>query len=179
MRLLFLHFSLPRHCLWNSWRFRQSGPLTAHAGRVYFWCIQFYENPVLFSPSKPLIIIKIFIFVNSKILTWKIMVVKFFATGHFYCVIKPQNRTSRNWIQRRRKMSDKILIFGKDAWPYTRAAREAFAREGREFDYYNVIKEPDHLDTMLQHSKGARKVPVIVEGEKVTIGFEGKTWGLW
>ena len=76
-------------------------------------------------------------------------------------------------------MSDKTLIYGKDAWPYTRAAREAYAREGRQFDYYNVIKEPDHLDTMLQHSKGARKVPVIVEGEKVTIGFEGKTWGLW
>jgi glutaredoxin len=76
-------------------------------------------------------------------------------------------------------MSDKILIFGKDAWPYTRAAREAFAREGRSFDYYNVIKEPDQLDTMLQYSKGTRKIPVIVEGEKVTIGFEGKTWGLW
>jgi len=28
---------------------------------------------------------------------------------------------------------------------------------------------------MLQYSKGARKVPVIVEGEKVIIGFEGKT----
>jgi hypothetical protein len=38
-----------------------------------------------------------------------------------------------------------------------------------------VIKEPDHLETMLKHSKGARKVPVIVEGDKVTIGFEGKT----
>lgn len=76
-------------------------------------------------------------------------------------------------------MSYKTLIYGKDAWPYTRAAREAYAREGRQFDYYNVIQEPDHLETMLQYSKGARKVPVIVEGEKVTIGFEGKTWGLW
>jgi len=26
---------------------------------------------------------------------------------------------------------------------------------------------------MLKHSKGARKVPVIVEGGKVTIGFDG------
>ena len=76
-------------------------------------------------------------------------------------------------------MSYKTQIYGKDAWPYTRAAREAFAKEGRQFDYYNVIQEPDHLETMLQYSKGARKVPVIVEGEKVTIGFEGKTWGLW
>jgi glutaredoxin len=76
-------------------------------------------------------------------------------------------------------MSNKILIYGKDAWPYTRAAREAFAEEGKQFDYLNVVKEPDHLATMLQYSKGARKVPVIVENENVIIGFEGKTWGLW
>ncbi len=76
-------------------------------------------------------------------------------------------------------MSDNTLIYGKDAWPYTRAAREAFAKEGRQFEYFNVIKEPDHLATMLQYSKGARKVPVIVEGETVTIGFEGDTWGVW
>jgi len=28
---------------------------------------------------------------------------------------------------------------------------------------------------MLKYSGGARKVPVIVEGDQVTIGFEGKT----
>ena len=75
-------------------------------------------------------------------------------------------------------MSDKVLIYGKDAWPYTRAAREAYAKEGRQFEYYNVIQESDQLEAMLKHSRGTRKVPVIVEGEKVTIGFEGKTWGL-
>ena len=31
------------------------------------------------------------------------------------------------------------------------------------------------MDTMLKHSNGARKVPIIVEGEKVTIGFDGGT----
>jgi glutaredoxin len=76
-------------------------------------------------------------------------------------------------------MSDNTLIYGKDAWPFTRAAREAFAKEGRQFEYFDVIQEPDHLETMLQYSKGSRKVPVIVEGENVTIGFEGKTWGVW
>ena len=75
-------------------------------------------------------------------------------------------------------MSDKILIYGKDAWPHTRAAREAFAKNGRKFDYYSVIEEPAQLETMLRYSKGLRKVPVIVEGESVTIGFEGKTWGV-
>jgi glutaredoxin len=39
----------------------------------------------------------------------------------------------------------------------------------------NVVKNSGHLDSMLKHSKGSRKVPVIVEGEKVTIGFDGGT----
>jgi len=38
-----------------------------------------------------------------------------------------------------------------------------------------VVKNAEHFDTMLKHSNGARKVPVIVEGETVTIGFEGGT----
>jgi hypothetical protein len=32
---------------------------------------------------------------------------------------------------------------------------------------------------MLKHTDGARKVPVIIEGEDITIGFGGKTWGVW
>ena len=76
-------------------------------------------------------------------------------------------------------MSDKIQIFGKDAWPYTRAARAAFAKEGQPVEYYNVRNEAKHLDTMLEYSKGTRKVPVIVEGQTVTVGFDGGTWGIW
>ena len=76
-------------------------------------------------------------------------------------------------------MPNKVLIFGKDAWPYTRAARAAFAKDGRKVDYYNVVTEVGHLETMLKYSNGTRKVPIIVEGETVTIGFEGDTWGIW
>ena len=76
-------------------------------------------------------------------------------------------------------MPDKILIFGKDAWPYTRAARAAFAKEGRQVEYFNVVEVVGYLETMLKHSNGTRKVPVIVEGKTVTIGFEGDTWGIW
>ena len=75
-------------------------------------------------------------------------------------------------------MSEKVLIFGKDAWPYTRAAREAYAKSEKELDYRDVISNPDQLNTMLKHSDGVRKVPVIVEAEKVTIGFDGGTWGV-
>jgi glutaredoxin len=40
-------------------------------------------------------------------------------------------------------------------------------------DYRNVTRSPALLDEMLGHSKGARKVPVIVEGGQVTIGHGG------
>jgi glutaredoxin len=39
--------------------------------------------------------------------------------------------------------------------------------------YYDVKKEPEKLKEMLNHSNGQRKVPVIVEGEKVTVGYGG------
>jgi glutaredoxin len=39
--------------------------------------------------------------------------------------------------------------------------------------YVNVISESGKLESMLKHSKGKREVPVIVEGDRVTIGFDG------
>jgi hypothetical protein len=36
-----------------------------------------------------------------------------------------------------------------------------------------VKASPQNLDAMLKISDGTRKVPVIVEGERVTIGFGG------
>jgi glutaredoxin 3 len=66
-----------------------------------------------------------------------------------------------------------VTIFGKDGCPYTQAAREDYERRGVPFDYINVRKDAAALDRMLQYSKGRRAVPVIVEGERVTIGFGG------
>jgi hypothetical protein len=37
----------------------------------------------------------------------------------------------------------------------------------------NVTKDPAGMKQMLQHSKGDRTVPVIVEGIKVIIGHNG------
>jgi glutaredoxin len=37
----------------------------------------------------------------------------------------------------------------------------------------DVVREPDKLGEMLKYSKGVRKVPVIVEGKKVEIGYGG------
>jgi glutaredoxin 3 len=36
-----------------------------------------------------------------------------------------------------------------------------------------VRAEQEKLDEMLRYSKGVRKVPVIVEGDNVTVGYAG------
>lgn len=66
-----------------------------------------------------------------------------------------------------------VLIFGKDGCPYTQNARDHYASENVPFQYLNVKKNAADLERMLKYSKGARRVPVIVEGDKVTIGFGG------
>ena len=40
-------------------------------------------------------------------------------------------------------------------------------------DYRDVKASPAALEAMLTHSGGARRVPVIVEGARVTIGYGG------
>ena len=66
-----------------------------------------------------------------------------------------------------------VLIFGKDTCPYTNAARDHYKSSGVAFEYRNVKKDPAELNRMLQFSGGRRDVPVIVEGDRVTVGFGG------
>jgi len=68
-----------------------------------------------------------------------------------------------------------VVIYGKDGWPYTSEAREAYAGKGYSVEYRNVKKSRPFLDEMLVHTSGARRVPVIVENGKVTVGHGG-TW---
>jgi glutaredoxin 3 len=67
-----------------------------------------------------------------------------------------------------------VVIYGKDACPYTQAARDDYERRGIPFEYVNVKKNAAELEKMLGFSKGRRAVPVIVEGDgTVTVGFGG------
>jgi glutaredoxin len=65
-----------------------------------------------------------------------------------------------------------VQIFGKDTCPYTRAARDHYEKLGA-VEYFNVKKNAGDLDRMLKLSRGTREVPVIVDGDRVTIGFGG------
>jgi len=70
-------------------------------------------------------------------------------------------------------MNNKVIIYGKAGWPYTAEARLVYG----EAEYFDVKADSTKLDEMLKYSNGARKVPVIVEGEKITIGYGG-SWGV-
>jgi glutaredoxin len=72
-------------------------------------------------------------------------------------------------------MPEKILIFGKDSCPFTKAAREAFSKQGREVEYINVLSEPDKRELMLRYSGGSNRIPLIVNGDEIIIGFKGKS----
>ena len=66
-----------------------------------------------------------------------------------------------------------VTIFGKDSCPYTQAAIEDHERRGIEFAYVNVKRDAAELQRMLGFTRGQRRVPVIVDGDQVTIGFGG------
>lgn len=65
-----------------------------------------------------------------------------------------------------------VVIYGKDSCPYTLSAREDFATRG-PVTYVNVRRDPAGLARMLELSGGQRRVPVIVEDGRVTIGYGG------
>jgi glutaredoxin 3 len=66
-----------------------------------------------------------------------------------------------------------VQIFGKENCPYTQAARDDYARRGVAVEYIDVKKSRAEMDRMLALNGGVRRVPVIVDGDKVTIGFGG------
>ena len=70
-------------------------------------------------------------------------------------------------------MTETIIIYGKAGWPYTEKARSVYGTA----QYFDVKQDPIKLKEMLLHSKGVRKVPVIVEGGEVSIGYGG-SWGV-
>jgi glutaredoxin 3 len=67
-------------------------------------------------------------------------------------------------------MDQKMIIYGTKTCPFCIQAREAY---GDRAHFFDVDEDPECLDRMLSLSGGKRQVPVIVEGDKVTVGFAG------
>ncbi|VVS92230.1 UXX-star selenoprotein family 1 [Desulfoluna spongiiphila] len=72
-------------------------------------------------------------------------------------------------------MKQSVTIYGKDKCPFTRAAVDALREKGDEVVYIDVLKSEEMMDKMLSISGGGRKIPVIVAGGEVSVGWQGKT----
>ncbi|HET6439546.1 MAG TPA: UXX-star (seleno)protein family 1 [Anaeromyxobacter sp.] len=66
-----------------------------------------------------------------------------------------------------------VEIYGKDDCPYTNAARRAYESKGVEVRYHDVTEDAEAMRRFLALGHGSRRVPLIVEGERVTQGFGG------
>jgi len=66
-----------------------------------------------------------------------------------------------------------VEIFGKDDCPYTRAAREEYAARGVAVTYRDVTRDPAAMQRFLELSGGERRVPLIHDRGRVSLGFGG------
>jgi glutaredoxin 3 len=69
-------------------------------------------------------------------------------------------------------MSD-VTIYTKPGCPYCAAARDDLQQRGVPFAEHNVKADNTALRRMLDLNGGQRRVPTIVEGGRVTVGFRG------
>jgi len=66
-----------------------------------------------------------------------------------------------------------VVIYTKVGCPYCAAAKKHFTDQGTPFTEIDVHSTPGALKKVKELSKGQSIVPVIVEGDRVTVGFGG------
>ncbi len=67
----------------------------------------------------------------------------------------------------------RVVLYTKPACPFCASARLSLKIRSIEFAEYNVKADPQRLAEMLRLNGGLRRVPTIVEGEKVSVGYGG------
>jgi len=65
-----------------------------------------------------------------------------------------------------------LLVFTADGCPHCRAVIDDFRARNVRFREVNLSREPDELERLPVLS-GERRLPVIVDHERVTVGFRG------
>jgi len=70
-----------------------------------------------------------------------------------------------------------VIAFTADGCPHCRALREDFERRSVRFAEINLSQEPERLEELRQHT-WERRLPVVVDHERVSIGFCGRSTGL-
>jgi glutaredoxin len=66
-----------------------------------------------------------------------------------------------------------VTIYAKPGCPYCAAAMDDMQRRNVSYIKHNVQQDQAALKKMLELNGGRRQVPTIVQGNQVTVGFNG------
>ena len=69
-------------------------------------------------------------------------------------------------------MTDEVVIYTKPGCPYCKAAKEDLASRGVPFRELDVTSDPAIREEAIARA-GMASVPVIVNGDEVSVGFGG------
>lgn len=69
-------------------------------------------------------------------------------------------------------MAETVTIYTKPGCPFCAAAKDDYQKRGIKYREIDVYSDPAGLKEMVKLS-GRKEVPVIVEGNKVSVGFGG------
>ena len=69
-------------------------------------------------------------------------------------------------------MDKKVTIYTKTGCPYCAAAKEDLKKWNVRFEEINVYEKPEAKKKVVELA-GRRLVPVIVDGNNITVGFQG------
>ncbi|MHB8175006.1 MAG: Uxx-star family glutaredoxin-like (seleno)protein [Thermoleophilia bacterium] len=69
-------------------------------------------------------------------------------------------------------MTDEVVIYTKPGCPYCKAAKEDLASRGVPFREMDVTSDPAIREEAIARA-GMASVPVIVNGDEVSVGFGG------
>lgn len=70
-------------------------------------------------------------------------------------------------------MKSEVLLYTKTGCPYCAAKRKELGANGITFTEINVTERPEAIPDLLALTNGERVVPVIVDGDRVSVAPEG------
>jgi glutaredoxin len=66
-----------------------------------------------------------------------------------------------------------ILLYTHPDCNYSDAQRADFVKDGVEFTEIDISLHPERIDELVQLTGGERITPVLVEGDKISVGYFG------
>ena len=93
--------------------------------------------------------------------------------GWEFLILNFEFQTREGWFGRVGAL-DTILVFTADGCPHSRSLCEDFDRRGVVYREINLSREPGEMEH-LREMVWERRLPVVADHERVSIGFRGES----